>query len=97
MIASQNDIKSCLLLMDTLIMPILSAFTDTITLLLNTPIVPPPDNVSTRVIALTDLPKRHRGQRDGQTIERTLSGRSEAADVFAFGVSSYLVSDTCRF
>ncbi|KIJ14934.1 hypothetical protein PAXINDRAFT_12204 [Paxillus involutus ATCC 200175] len=69
-------------------MPILSAVTDIITLLLNTPIVPPPDNVNARVVALTELPSRHRGQWDGPTIERTLSERSEAADVFALGSSS---------
>ncbi|KIK92489.1 hypothetical protein PAXRUDRAFT_571459 [Paxillus rubicundulus Ve08.2h10] len=77
-----------LLLTDALIMAILSAVIDTITILLNTPIVPPPDNVSARVVALKELPTRHRGQRDSSTTERTLSERSEAADVFPLGRSS---------
>ncbi|KAF9220497.1 hypothetical protein BS17DRAFT_787089 [Gyrodon lividus] len=73
-------------------MPILSAISDTITLLLNTPIVPPPDNMSAS-IALTEIPRRsRRGQQDGLTIEQMLSGRSEAANVFALGVRrSYFI------
>ncbi|KIJ60296.1 hypothetical protein HYDPIDRAFT_117380, partial [Hydnomerulius pinastri MD-312] len=72
-------------------MPVLSTITETITLLLNTPIVPPPvgGSGSGREVALTEMPRSsHRRRQEAPVLEGVRNNGLDAADVFVLGTAS---------